>query len=64
MPNIKNIQGKKMQLEPLENPIVIHPHLLQRFLKQGKNYANLFSLVQFLPLSRSTAKDQPTPRNR
>jgi len=47
MPNIKNIQGKKMELEPLENPIVIHPHLLQRFLKQGKNYANLLALYSF-----------------
>jgi len=47
MPNIKNIQGKKMELEPLDNPIVIHPHLLQRFLKQGKNYANLLALYSF-----------------
>jgi hypothetical protein len=36
-----------MELKPLENPIVIHPHLLQRFLKQGKNYANLLALYSF-----------------
>jgi len=36
-----------MELEPLENPIVIHPHLLQRFLKHGKDYANLLALYSF-----------------
>jgi len=36
-----------MELEPIENPIVIHPHLLQRFLKQGKEYANLLALYSF-----------------
>jgi len=36
-----------MELEPIENPIVIHPHLLQKFLKQGKNYANLLALYSF-----------------
>ncbi|CAA6825414.1 MAG: Unknown protein [uncultured Sulfurovum sp.] len=36
-----------MELEPIENPIVIHPHLLQRFLKQGKDYANLLALYSF-----------------
>jgi len=36
-----------MELAPIENPIVIHPHLLQKFLKQGKNYANLLALYSF-----------------
>jgi len=36
-----------MELEPIENPIVIHPHLLQRFLKHGKDYANLLALYSF-----------------
>jgi hypothetical protein len=36
-----------MKLEPIENPIVIHPHLLQKFLKHGKDYANLLALYSF-----------------
>ena len=36
-----------MELQPIENPIVIHPHLLQRFLKYGKDYANLLALYSF-----------------
>jgi len=36
-----------MELEPIENAIVIHPHLLQRFLKHGKDYANLLALYSF-----------------
>jgi len=36
-----------MELEPIDNPIVIHPHLLQRFLKHGKDYANLLALYSF-----------------
>ena len=36
-----------MELEPIENPIVIHPHLLRKFLKHGKNYANLLALYSF-----------------
>ncbi|CAA6811518.1 MAG: Unknown protein [uncultured Sulfurovum sp.] len=36
-----------MELEPIENPIVIHPHLLQRFLKHEKDYANLLALYSF-----------------
>ena len=36
-----------MELEPIENPIVIHPHLLQRFLKHDKDYANLLALYSF-----------------
>ena len=29
------------------NPIVIHPHLLQKFMKQGKDFANLIALYSF-----------------
>jgi len=29
------------------NPIVIHPHLLQKFMKQGKDFANLVALYSF-----------------
>ena len=47
MPNIKIYKAKKMELEPIENPIIIHPHLLQRFLKHGKDYANLLALYSF-----------------
>ena len=36
-----------MEQEPIENAIVIHPHLLQRFLKHGKDYANLLALYSF-----------------
>ena len=36
-----------MKLEPIENPIVLHPHLLQKFLKHGKDYANLLALYSF-----------------
>ena len=36
-----------MELQPTENAIVIHPHLLQRFLKHGKDYANLLALYSF-----------------
>jgi len=36
-----------MELEPIENPIIIHPHLLQKFLKHGKDYANLLALYSF-----------------
>jgi len=35
------IQSKKMELQPIENPIVIHSHLLQRFMKHEKDYVNL-----------------------
>jgi len=47
MPNIKKHKATKMELEPIDNPIVIHPHLLQRFLKHGKDYANLLALYSF-----------------
>jgi len=36
-----------MEQEPIENIIMIHPHLLQKFLKQGKDYANLLALYSF-----------------
>ena len=36
-----------MEQEPIENAIIIHPHLLQRFLKHGKDYANLLALYNF-----------------
>jgi len=39
-----------MELEPIENQIIIHHHVLQKFLKYGKDYANLlgnFSLFTF-----------------
>ena len=36
-----------MELQPIENPIVIHPHVLQRFLKHEKDYANLLALYAF-----------------
>ena len=47
MPNIKKYKATEMELEPIENPIIIHPHLLQRFLKHGKDYANLLALYSF-----------------
>ncbi len=47
MPNIKKYKATEMELEPIENPIVIHPHLLQKFLKHGKDYANLLALYSF-----------------
>ncbi len=36
-----------MELQPIENAIVIHPHVLQRFIKHGKDYANLLALYTF-----------------
>ena len=36
-----------MEQEPIENAIIIHPHLLQKFLKHGKDYANLLALYTF-----------------
>jgi len=36
-----------MELQPIENPIIIHPHLLQKFMKHGKDYANLLALYSF-----------------
>ena len=34
------------QLE-VENPIIIHTHLLQKFMRHGKDYANLLALYSF-----------------
>ena len=33
--------------QPLEDLIVIHLHLLQKFMRQGKNFANLLALYTF-----------------
>jgi len=33
--------------QPLEDLIVIHPHLLQKFMRQGKDFANLLALYTF-----------------
>ncbi|CAA6818912.1 MAG: Unknown protein [uncultured Sulfurovum sp.] len=33
--------------EPLEDLIVIHPHTLQKFMRQGKDFANLLALYTF-----------------
>ena len=33
--------------EPLEDLIVIHPHLLQKFMRHGKDFANLLALYTF-----------------
>jgi len=36
-----------MELEPIEDQIIIHHHVLQKFLKHGKDYANLLALYSF-----------------
>jgi len=36
-----------MNEEEIVNPIVIHTHLLQRFMRHGKDYANLLALYSF-----------------
>ncbi|CAA6807866.1 MAG: Unknown protein [uncultured Sulfurovum sp.] len=33
--------------EPLEDLLVIHPHTLQKFMRQGKEFANLLALYTF-----------------
>jgi hypothetical protein len=33
--------------QPLEDLIIIHPHLLQKFMRQGKYFANLLALYTF-----------------
>jgi len=33
--------------QPLEDLIIIHPHLLQKFMRQGKDFANLLTLYTF-----------------
>jgi hypothetical protein len=47
MPNIKKYKAKKMKEQNILNPIVIHPHLLQKFMKQGKHFSNLLALYSF-----------------
>ena len=36
-----------MQEQPIENAIIIHPHLLQKFMKHKKEFANLLALYSF-----------------
>ena len=36
-----------MQAQPIENAIIIHPHLLQKFMKHKKEFANLLALYSF-----------------
>ena len=36
-----------MELKPIENAIVIHPHVLQSFMKNNKDFANLLALYAF-----------------
>jgi len=36
-----------MKEQNISNPIVIHPHLLQKFMKQGKHFSNLLALYSF-----------------
>ena len=36
-----------MQQEPIKEAIVIHPHLIQKFMKYQKDYANLLALYTF-----------------
>jgi len=47
IPYIKKIQGAFMNEEEIVNPIVIHTHLLQKFMRHGKDYANLLALYSF-----------------
>jgi len=36
-----------MQQKPITEAIVIHPHLIQKFMKYQKDYANLLALYTF-----------------
>ena len=36
-----------MKQQEIENPIIIHTHLLQKFMRHGKDYANLLALYSF-----------------
>ena len=36
-----------MEQKNIPNPIVIHPHLIQKFMKQDKQFANLLALYTF-----------------
>ena len=46
--------------EPLEDLIIIHPHLLQKFMRQGKDFANLLALYTFYTYQAKVQKtNQP-----
>jgi len=47
MPNIKKIKAKKMEQQKEARPIIIHHHLIQKFMKYGKDYSNLIALYSF-----------------
>jgi hypothetical protein len=36
-----------MEQEPIEDLIVIHPNILRKFMRHGKDYANLLALYSF-----------------
>jgi hypothetical protein len=36
-----------MELQPIDEAIIIHPHLLRKFMKHEKDYANLLALYSF-----------------
>ena len=36
-----------MEQEPIEDLIVIHPNTLRKFMRHGKDYANLLALYSF-----------------
>jgi len=36
-----------MEQQTLSTPIVIHPHTLQKFMRRGKDFANLLALYTF-----------------
>jgi hypothetical protein len=36
-----------MEHQEIENPIIIHSHLLQKFMRHGKDFANLLALYSF-----------------
>jgi hypothetical protein len=44
--------------EPLEDLIVIHPHLLQKFMRQGKDFANLLALYTFYTYQAKLQKNK------
>ena len=46
--------------EPLEDLIIINPHLLQKFMRQGKDFANLLALYTFYTYQAKVQKtNQP-----
>ena len=36
-----------MEHQEIENPIIIHSHLLQKFIRHDKDFANLLALYSF-----------------